>query len=181
MSILENAKVRAAEKVHLKLERARVKAGQELIERLTMKSSGESTAARAQRILDSLELSIRKFEGFRKRNADLAAEITRLMTEKSQHDQTTLEKTWDIILFILPHETLVEVYEPLFNEFREDYLSAYPQQSKWGKRWLKFCFGCKTVFMVIGCFRVLLVSKTANLFWALMPEPVRKFLKGLSS
>ena len=82
---------------------------------------------------------------------------------------------WELFKFILPPKTRTEVYEPLYNEFLEDYLVSRVYKSKYAKRWLKFCFVTRTGIMVAGCLRVSCSAKLRLAFLAFLPESLRRF------
>lgn len=82
---------------------------------------------------------------------------------------------WELFRFALSRKVREKVFEPLFEEFKEDFLLAQSYTGKWETRWIKFWFTCKTAAMIVGCFRVMVSTKSAQLLWGLVPEPIRKF------
>jgi len=82
---------------------------------------------------------------------------------------------WQLFRFILPRKTQIELYEPLYNEFLEDFLIARRYKSKAAQRWLRLCFACRTVSMVVGCFWVMCGSKLRRVLLAFLPEALRRF------
>ena len=76
---------------------------------------------------------------------------------------------------ILSPKTRQEVFEPLFNEIKNDHLVSLRDKSEGVRRWLMFKFVCKTLLMTVGCFLVMLRSKLARLLFSCIPESVRRF------
>jgi hypothetical protein len=88
-------------------------------------------------------------------------------------------RLWILFSFILGKKTREKIFEPLFHEFLKDYLLARRYKTKWAKRWLSFCFVCKTSAMIIGCFRVMLGEKAMNLFWAILTPTVKEYIQNI--
>ena len=61
-------------------------------------------------------------------------------------------RLWYWFRFLLPGRVQDRIFEPLFQEFLEDYTLAKAQcRTPWEARWITFCFTCRTAFMVTQC------------------------------
>jgi hypothetical protein len=50
-------------------------------------------------------------------------------------------------------------------------------KTKGEKRWLDFCFICRTMFMIIDCGIVAMTSKIGQILLGFFPETIRKFFR----
>jgi hypothetical protein len=97
--------------------------------------------------------------------------------DSPQHQK--LLKFWELFSFVLPLKTRREAYEPAYNDLLANFLKASRlATSKSAKRWLQFCFGCQTLYMVADCFRVWIGSKLRRLIWDSVLESFRKISGG---
>ena len=119
------------------------------------------------------EIEARQFLPFTKNVATICSKDSITVAEKAK-PQPQLLRTWELFSFCLSRKTKRDVFEPLFNELKENYLLAQRFRGVWAKRWLKFCFTLKTITMVCGCLRVTISSKLARLLLSFVPESVRK-------
>ncbi|HEY5503656.1 MAG TPA: hypothetical protein VIK28_00750 [Sedimentisphaerales bacterium] len=98
------------------------------------------------------------------------------LTESKLYYQKFLN-FWELFPFILPAKTRREVYEPAYNDLLADYDKALQFKSPWARRWLTFCFTCRTIFMVVDSLRVLTGSKFRKVVWNSITESFRKGVK----
>jgi hypothetical protein len=69
----------------------------------------------------------------------------------SQSQQGVFPWWWVLFPFILPRSVRERVYEPAFEELKEDYLKALPLWTGWlSRRWLTFCFSVRTAGLFGG-------------------------------
>jgi hypothetical protein len=108
-------------------------------------------------------------------DAGVAAGLATSTVPPKPKPRFQLLRTWELFAFCLNRKTKQEVFEPLLDELKEDYLLAQRYRTPWAKRWLQFCFTLKTLAMVGGCLRVSISSKIVKLLLCFVPEAVRRF------
>jgi hypothetical protein len=88
-----------------------------------------------------------------------------------EHD-TGWPRFWELLRFFLGRRLREQVFEPAFNDLLADHLTtrAVRFQSPWARRWITFCFGARTAWLILECAAVGLRG-TVGLF--IVPQSVR--------
>lgn len=83
---------------------------------------------------------------------------------------------WERLRFITGGKLRKQVFEPAYNDLLSDHLTtqAVRFQTPWTRRWIKFCFGARTAWLVVECAAVGLRG-TVGMF--LLPQSVRDFVR----
>jgi hypothetical protein len=91
-----------------------------------------------------------------------------------------IPRLWRLFSLCLPHSTRERVFEPLFQEFLEDYQTFRRRcRTKAERWWLAFCFTLKTVGMVGGCLWNWFGQKAACFAMPFLPHLVREWWRML--
>lgn len=82
----------------------------------------------------------------------------------------------ELFAFVLTHKTRREVFEPFFEEMKQDYLVMRALViTSLGRKWLNFCFGWRTFWMVLDCLRVGFASKSVGVVMKFVPPSWRSW------
>lgn len=78
---------------------------------------------------------------------------TETVSHNNKVTETGLPRFWELFPIILPRSIRERVYEPAYEELKEDYMRVRNRyRTPWAKRWVKFAFTVRTVYMVGQCF-----------------------------
>jgi hypothetical protein len=81
-------------------------------------------------------------------------------------------RVWGLLQYLLPHKARRDTFQPSYDELLADYyLTMRTYRSKPARGWLRFCFGFRTVLMLVECYRVLGLDRAARL----LPNPLRRW------
>jgi hypothetical protein len=87
-------------------------------------------------------------------------------------------RAWRLFSFILPRATRERVFQPVYQELLIDYLEARREcNTPRSRRWLTFCFGVKTVLMVVGCLRAWARDATVGRLLSFLPASIRQWIQ----
>ena len=90
----------------------------------------------------------------------------------------SLFRFWRLFSYILPRSTRERVFEPAFQDLQADYLETRGKyRTAWAKRWLRFCFGVRTVLMVGGCLRAWVQDAIVSWLMSFVPAEVRRWFR----
>jgi hypothetical protein len=83
-------------------------------------------------------------------------------------------RVWDLAGLLFDHKTRADVYEPVINEIREDFLIARKQCLTRGNHiWVKSCFAIRGSLAFIRCMRICLLRPALSL----IPGKLKQFWK----
>jgi hypothetical protein len=76
---------------------------------------------------------------------------------------------WELFAFVLSHSVRERVYQPMYEELKEDYIRAAELWDGWfSRRWLTFCFGLRSLKLVAQCLWEAAGSKGRKALYGLL-------------
>jgi hypothetical protein len=92
--------------------------------------------------------------------------------QSAWHQAPDYPRIWGLLQYLLPHKARRDVFHPAHEELRADYYVAMrTYRSKGARACLRFCFGFRTVLMLVECYRVVSLDR-------LVPPRLRRWLMG---
>jgi hypothetical protein len=88
----------------------------------------------------------------------------------------SFRSAWDLLGYLFSPKTRARSWTPSVEEFKADYATALKKyRTIWPRIYLRFCFGIRTVVLVLQTFKVGCIG----LLWLLVPESAKQLLRYL--
>jgi hypothetical protein len=110
------------------------------------------------------------------KTATMVVDITTGVAAQVGMQRSLFPAVWELFPFVLAHKLRADVYEPAYEELREDFVRAQQYKGTWEKRWIVFAFTVRTVLLVLECLRVAAGERVMRALGGLAREFIRRFL-----
>jgi hypothetical protein len=113
-------------------------------------------------------------------NPTPAVEANAVEHQLAQHPAPAFPTFWRLGGQWMSAETRERYYEPVIGELQRDFEDVKEDYgSKWAGRWLRFCFGFRTVVLIASCIRHSSQDGALGYLCSFLPETWRSWLKAL--
>ena len=81
----------------------------------------------------------------------------------------------NLFRFILDKRTRERIFEPAYEDLKQQFAWTRQYNGKWEKRWLSFCFEFRAFVLVLESCRVMLLSAALKPFIRLIPNAISRW------
>jgi hypothetical protein len=113
-------------------------------------------------------------EGIKRTDDARIAKADPCKTGRKRRKIASATRLWDLAGLLFDRKTRAQVYDPVINEIREDFLLARRNcRSRANRNWVKACFAIRGSLAFLRCLRISILRPVI----ALIPSKLKQFWK----